>query len=62
VADKRDFSSERINDMFIVVSKPCCERKPFEPHKENCYFKQLKRARAVVFIKLLESFEQTLQG
>jgi hypothetical protein len=47
--------------MFIVVTEPCCERAPFEEHKENCYFKQQQRTMAKIIKKLLKEFEQALK-
>lgn len=45
--------------MFIV--KPCCERKPFEPHKKNCYFKRQQKAMDKAIQYLIRRFEQALK-
>ena len=47
--------------MLIVTSRPCCEREPFEPHKEDCYFKQQRRAMDKFIQNLLKKFEQILE-
>ena len=49
-----------------IVIEPCCKRKPFESHKEDCYFKQQEKEmekKMDKFIQnLLKQFEQALKG
>ena len=48
--------------MLIVESEVCCERKPFEAHKEDCYFKRLKRKRQRWIEKLIAKFREELKN
>ena len=48
--------------MLIVVSEPCCERKPFEKHKDNCYFKRERMETQRFIDSLLEEFKRGLKG
>jgi len=46
--------------MLIIVNEACCERKPFESHKKNCYFKRKKNEMNEFIRNLLVKFEQVL--
>lgn len=48
--------------MFIVVTKPCCKRMPFEPHKKDCYYAQQKKAMAKYINSLFKQFEKAIKN
>jgi len=48
--------------MFIVVTEPCCNREPFEKHKEDCYFKRQKKEMEEFIHTLIKKFMQDLKG
>jgi hypothetical protein len=49
------------NEMLIVETKVCCNRKPFESHKENCFFKQQKEEMQKFIKYLLKEFERGIK-
>lgn len=50
------------NVMLIMVTEPCCKRMPFEPHKEDCYFKRQEMKMEIFIQNLLRQFKQALKG
>jgi len=48
--------------MFIVVTEPCCNREPFEKHKEDCYFKRQKKEMDEFLHTLIKKFMQDQKG
>ena len=53
---------DKENNMLIVVSEPCCKRKPFESHKEDCYFRRQKREMSRFIQNLIKKFEHDIKG
>lgn len=48
--------------MLIIVNESCCQREPFENHKENCYFKRQKKEMDKCIQNLIKHFRQALKG
>jgi len=48
--------------MLVVVSEPCCERMPFEEHKEDCYFERQKGKMNEFIQSLVRQFKQALKA